>query len=180
MQSDLARAWKQFKGFTCLYVIQCILLVTLFLGLLHIVNVFPRYYAPNVRLKEEALSFLSECENNPAIRQSRYVACNTAASDAAVNVRLLSLEQALYDIIRHFMWQPHSTLNYVLIKTIDNLLGSSVLLFCVFLVILLWLLWTFVSGPLRAYRNYLFMQEQGHQPKVKDVAVDLMYKKKTV
>ncbi len=175
MKSEDAAVRALLVRWACLYAMQCVLLLALALSVLHMMNVYPKYYGPALAEREEALLFVQMCEN-PAVRYSKHASCADAAAHASANVRMVALEKTLHEFLGHFnMLEPltrDSRLSYVLLRSADNIMSSSLLLLLVVVLALLWLLYSFTSGPMRYYNQYSMLQAQ-HDVCVPSVALTL-------
>jgi hypothetical protein len=168
MTHDIEEArWRLWCG-ASLYAVQVLVCVFCGLCVLHMWNTYPKFSATNTQLQHEATEFWELCQQNTYIRSSKHAACFAAQSEAAMNVRLLSLEQTCLELVQHFnilsgLYTKDSPLSYVLLRTMDNVMSSSVLLLLCVGALLLWMIWTFQQGPLQQYQWYRMMREQGAQ-----------------
>jgi hypothetical protein len=143
-------------------------------------NTYPTFYVPAMRSQQDAHEFWLFCMGNEYIRSSKHAACAQANSEALANVRLLALEQTLLELLQRFnfmhgMWDRHGSLTYVLLRTLDNVMSSTILLvFCVVLVAC-WFVWTFYQGPWQQYHWYQTMKHmqlsQGTNPNEHQIRV---------
>jgi hypothetical protein len=162
--TDIADARSWVWRYAVAYALQLLVVLLVVFSALHMVNIYPRFYTPAVLHRDEALAFVELCETHPSIRYARRAACAEAHSDASVNVRLVALEQTFGEFAHHFnILSPlfkDTRFSYVLLRSADNLLSSSVMLLLCVLLLLLWLAWSLSAGPVRMYRWYHMLHQQ--------------------
>ena len=82
---SLEEARKLFLRWVFLYALQVLLCVFVGLCVLHMLNTYPRFHAPNAQAQVEAEEFWTLCQTNPYIRSSKHAACSLAQQEAASN-----------------------------------------------------------------------------------------------
>jgi hypothetical protein len=164
MQSDIIRARKRLCGATTAFVINVLFVTALVVACLHVFNEYPRHYTPNVMTRDSGILVWNHCQQHPIINNPVYSRCDVARQHAEMNVRFVSIEQTIIACLPTFgllsSSSPHTVVGYVLLKTIDNIASSLMLVSLVVLAVIGWVAWTFVTGPLKGY-NSLQMLAQG-------------------
>jgi hypothetical protein len=158
-----AQVRTQLLQWSALYMLQLVVFLIVLLMAIHITNVYPRHYGPALAERDDAVEFVRACEN-PVIRYSKHASCADALAHASANVRLVALERTLHECLGHFNFigalLGDARVSYVLLRCVDNLMSSSLLLLLVLIACAMWLVWTWSVGPLRYYYRYAMLQEQ--------------------
>lgn len=120
-------------------------------------------------MQQESKAFADLCITTPLLQSSKHADCEQARLDASRNARLSAIELTLMELLDHFnilknVFTKDSTISYILIRTIDNIIGSSVMLVTFVGVLLLWMLWNIQTGPMQQYRWLQMLQQQHCQP----------------
>lgn len=127
------------------------------------------FYTSRLRLQQDARAFVELCLVTPLLQSSKHADCEQARIDASRNARLSAIELTFLELLDHFnilknVFTKGSTISYILIRTIDNIIGSSILLITFVGILLLWMLWNIQTGPMQQYRWLQMLQQQHGQP----------------
>jgi hypothetical protein len=130
---------------------------TLVLASLHVFNEYPNHYTPNIITRDNGILVWNHCQKHPVINNPVYSRCDVARQHAEMNVRFVSIEQTILACLPTFgllsSSAPHSVVGYVMLKTIDNIASSFLLVSVVVLAVVAWVAWTFITGPLKGYNS---------------------------
>jgi hypothetical protein len=146
-------------------------------------NTYPMFYTSRLRLQQEARAFVELCLVTPLLQSSKHADCEQARVDASRNARLGAIELTLMELLDHFnilksVFTKDSTISYILIRTIDNIISSSVMLVTFVGILLLWALWNIQTGPVQQYRWLQVLQQQYDMGDSKHTAIPISYKQK--
>lgn len=170
LQREISTARRWLIGIGALYVGQALLFLLASFCVLHVVNDYPHFESPNRAAQAEGAKLVLLCEQHASLRESKHSICDKALQDAEMNVRLVSLEQTWghllgrLNILEWPMFHHESAFGYVMLRTMDNLVSSTVLVLVVAMVICLWMWWTFARGPLQSYATYELLNKQSSHP----------------
>lgn len=166
VQEDLDRAERQMHRVWLWFGLKCCLVTAVLLLALHIINVFPQHLLPAQEQQQRGAQIWRLCQENVALQVGPYTNCAQAHEHATMNVRLVALEHTIQATLWHanvlsWAWQSMGPrTSYVLLRTLDNVASSSVMLVLVVAAVVAWLVFSFRRGPLRAWADYHMVHDQ--------------------
>lgn len=152
-----------------MFLVNFMAVAILLLSCIHIYNEYPKHYTPNAIKRDHGIQMWAHCKNNPVFNNPTYTRCDKAQRHAEMNVRIVSLEQTIVACIPSFGLFGYddgkpTILSYVILKTIDNVASSTVMVMFFMCLLLGWITWSFMQGPWRTYNALENLQALTRQP----------------